>query len=59
MGDVVLVVDPNASRGSWLLGRVNKTFPDRDGYVRSVELKTKSSTLVRPVSKLVSVLECE
>ena len=47
IGDVVLVVDNNSPRGRWLLGRVIKTFPGRDGKVRAAEIKTKNSTLTR------------
>ena len=52
IGNLVLVVDNNSLRGRWLLGRVIKTFPGRDGKVRVTEIKTKSSTLTRPISKL-------
>ena len=59
VNDVVLIVDQGAPRGSWLLGRVIETYPDKNGYVRNVAMKTRSSRLVRPVSKLVMVLECD
>ena len=59
VGDVVLVVDSSAPRGSWLLGRVREVYPDRNGFIRNVSLRTKSSTLVRPISKLVMILECD
>ena len=49
---LVLVVDNNSPRGRWLLGRVIKTFPGRDGKVRVAEIKMKNSTLTRPISKL-------
>ena len=52
IGDVVLVVDNNSPRGRWLLGRIIKTFPGGDGKVRVAEIKTKNSTLTRPISKL-------
>ena len=52
IGDVVLVVDNKPPRGRWLLGRVIKTFPEQDGKVRLAEIKTKNSTLTRPISKL-------
>lgn len=52
VGDLVLITEQNVPRGHWLLGRVLKTFPGQDGNVRSVELKTKGSTLVRPIHKL-------
>ena len=59
VNDVVLIVDQGVPRGSWLLGRVIETYPDKNGYVRNVAMKTRSSRLVRPVSKLVMVLECD
>lgn len=52
VNDVVLVVDQSAPRGSWPLARVLEVNKGRDGYVRSVKLKTKSSILTRPVNKL-------
>lgn len=51
-GDMVLVVDNTLSRSKWLLGRVLKTLPGADGYVRAAQVKTKNSTLCRPISKL-------
>ena len=57
--DVVLIVDHGAPKGSWLLGRIIETYPDKNGYVRTVAMKTRSSRLVCPMSKLVMVLECD
>ena len=59
MCNVVLVVDSIAPRGSWLLGRAREVYPDRNGFIRNVSLWTKTSTLVRPFSKLVMILECD
>lgn len=56
-GDIVLVADATAPRGSWLLGRVLETYPDRKGLVRSVRVRTKTSTLDRPVTKLCLLQE--
>jgi hypothetical protein len=51
--DLVLVVDKNIPRGRWLLGRCMKpVFPGRDGRIRTAEIKTKESSLIRPISKL-------
>ncbi|XP_061919407.1 uncharacterized protein LOC133660184 isoform X3 [Entelurus aequoreus] len=58
-GDVVLVVDPTAPRGSWPLGRILETRPDGGGLVRSVKLQTKTSVIERPITKLCRVLEAE
>ena len=42
-GDIVLIVDERAPRGSWLMGKVEKTIPDANGFVRRVLVKTKTS----------------
>lgn len=51
-GDIVLVVDENATHGRRPLGRVSRTFRGKDGLVRSVEIKASESVLRRPISKL-------
>jgi hypothetical protein len=63
---LVLVTDEGAPRGTWKMARVEKTYPSKDGLVRSVQLKmaavqkTDKGKLVvqttfvdRPVHKLV------
>lgn len=52
LGDVVLIIDSSAPRNSWLMGRIIKMMPDSEGTVRSVYVKTKTSTLERPITKL-------
>lgn len=59
IGDIVMVVDPNAPRVSWILGKILTVEPDKKGLVRSVTLKTKTSIIKRPVTKLCLVLEEE
>ena len=39
-------------KGKWELARVLRTLPGRDGVVRTVEVRTRNGTYVRPVSKL-------
>ena len=56
-GDVVLVADTNAPRGSWMLARVTEALPDSNGLVRIVRLQTKTSQLERPVSKICLLVE--
>lgn len=41
--------DQTAPRGSWIMGRVTKTYPDKKGLVRAVQLKTKTGNLERPI----------
>lgn len=45
VGDVVLVVDSTAPRGSWILGRIEEVMPDRNGLVRTVKVKTQTNIL--------------
>lgn len=51
-GDIVVIMDPSAPRGSWPLGKVLEVFSDTKGLVRSLRLQTKSNIIVRPVTKL-------
>jgi hypothetical protein len=57
--DLVLVVKPNVSLGMWLTGRVLRSFPGKDGRVRSAEVKTPSGNYVRPVVRLCLLEEKE
>ncbi|KAK0136741.1 hypothetical protein N1851_027094 [Merluccius polli] len=56
-GDVVLIVDESAPRGSWLMGRIVKTMEDEHGMVRKVRVKTKTNELERPITKLCLLQE--
>ncbi|KAL9966671.1 hypothetical protein ACROYT_G024783 [Oculina patagonica] len=51
-GDVVLIVEPNARRGEWPLGRVIEAYPGADGLVRVVKVKAKDKEYLRPVHRL-------
>ena len=50
--DIVLVCDDTSPRNFWPLGRVVEVTKGRDNLVRSATVKTRSSTLRRPVNKL-------
>ena len=53
VGDVVLVAE-NTPRDEWNVARVIATFPDREGLVRRVRVKTmKKKELERHVNSLV------
>ena len=56
VGDIVLVVDANSSRGHWPVGRVTQVFAGPDKIVRSATIHVRSATktteLHRPVVKL-------
>ena len=49
VGDTV-IVDESTPRNVWPIGRITEVFPDRDGFVCHVRVKT--STLERPITKL-------
>ena len=51
VGDMV-IVDESTPRNVWPIGRITEVFPDRDGFVRRVRVKTKTSTLEQPIMKL-------
>jgi hypothetical protein len=51
-GDLVLVVEKNVRHGQWPLGRVTEVYTGKNGRVRSAKIMTRSTTLVRPISKL-------
>ena len=54
VGDVVLLADEKTPRGLWPLARILDVKRNKkDGLVRSVTLKTKSSVLERPIDKIV------
>ena len=53
VGSLVWIVDTDKPRGSYPLARVDKLHLGDDSRVRSATLKTKSSSLVRPLVKLV------
>ena len=52
IGDVMLVISPDTSRGNWPLGRVLEVYPAQDGHVRVVKIQVGEGTLIRPVNKL-------
>ncbi len=59
MGDVVLIVDNAAPRSSWIMGKVIQVMQDKRGLTRQVKIKTKSTCLNRPITKICLLLEAE
>ncbi|XP_053968820.1 uncharacterized protein LOC128870244 [Anastrepha ludens] len=51
-GDIVLIVDENAERNTWLKGIVVETTMAKDGQVRRAKVKTRQGVLERPAVKL-------
>ena len=58
-GDLVLIVDDRAPRNDWNMARVVDVHPDSNAQVRSVKVTTATTTLDRPIDKLVLILENE
>ena len=58
VGDLVLVIDPDAPRRDWKLGLTEAVYPGKDGLVRVVDVRTKGVVKRRPISRL-SPLESE
>ena len=58
IGSLVWIVDTDSPRGSYPLARVEHLHFGDDGRVRSATVRTKSSTLVRPLVKLVPLPDC-
>ena len=46
-GDLVLMADKNYPRGQWPLARVTEAITSKDGYVRTVKVKTSSTVSTR------------
>lgn len=54
VGDIVIILDESQHRMYWPLGRVKQVFPDKDGVVRFVELKTANmDSMKRPIHKII------
>ena len=51
-GDLVLVGDDNVKRGKWPKAIVEECYPDRNGLVRRVRVRTADAVLVRDIRKL-------
>ncbi|KAK7877121.1 hypothetical protein WMY93_032173 [Mugilogobius chulae] len=58
-GDIVMLVDDMAPRNSWITARVLDTVSDKNGLVRTVRIKTKTSILDRPITKVCLLQEAE
>ena len=60
--DLVLIKNENAAGVEYQRGRVEATFPGKDGHVRSAEIEYKNPsekvfrTTVRPIQKLVVIV---
>ncbi|CAH2083722.1 unnamed protein product [Euphydryas editha] len=55
IGDLVLVVDPNAPRNVWPRGIVEEVFTGKDGSVRVVQVRTQLGSLKRSVARVAKI----
>ena len=46
-------MDANSPPSRWPLGRVIEVHPGKDGLIRVATVKTSSTTLTRPIVKLI------
>ena len=51
-GDIVIIADDNLPRNAWSLGLIIETRTDKRGLVRSVKVRTSTTILDRPITKL-------
>ena len=58
VGDVVIVIDPNAARWEWKVGHIKQTYSGPDGPVRVVDVRVKDKVLKQPISR-ISPLEIQ
>ena len=47
VGDVVLIVGDTCNRGCWPKGVVTEVFPDKEGLVRRVRVRTCNSIMIK------------
>ena len=52
VGDVVMVIDLNAARREWKVGRIECMYPGRDNFVRVVDVRVGDKVLRRPISRI-------
>ena len=56
-GELVLLRSENTPPAKWPLGRVEAVFPGNDGCIRVVDVRTATTTLRRPIVKLIRLSE--
>ena len=56
VGDVVLVIQPDAPRGRWPLGRIVEVYPGRDGHTRVAKVACGVKTVLFSLSLLYNFI---
>lgn len=57
VGNVVLIENRLEPRNTWIKGVVEKTHPGPDCRTRVVSIRTNKGIIIRPVSKLTTLVE--
>ncbi|GFV20637.1 integrase catalytic domain-containing protein [Trichonephila clavipes] len=52
LGEIVLIGDDIKKRMHWPLAKVIRLIPGKDGKIRTVELKTRTRTMLRPIQRV-------
>ena len=52
LGQLVLIKSENFPPAQWALGRISELIPSKDGFIRSVVIRTQTGQLRRPVQKI-------
>jgi hypothetical protein len=52
VGEIVLIGDDNKKRLFWPLAKIIELIPGRDGKVRTVKLRTRHGTVLRPIQRI-------
>ena len=53
VGDLVMIADEITPRNVWPMGLILEVMKGMDGLVRSARVKTASTVLVRPITKMI------
>lgn len=59
VGDIVIILSENTPPSDWPLGRVTAVHPGKDELVRNVDIRTATTTLTRPIQKIVPLHQPE
>ena len=51
MGNVVLVMEPDASRREWKIGRIEAVYLGQDGLVKVVDVRSGGVLKRRPITR--------
>lgn len=52
LGEVVLIKNDSRNRGKWNIGVITKLFKGRDGVVRGARMRSRKTTIDRPIQDL-------